>query len=97
EKKPVIFFAFIGEKAYKAVRKMANDLRNKDIYCEIDVTDRSLKSQMKFADKKNALYSVVIGDNEIDSNKAIIKNMLTQETKEVSVDSITRRIIENKI
>jgi histidyl-tRNA synthetase len=97
EKKPVIFFAFIGEKAYKAVRKMANDLRIKDIYCEIDVTDRSLKSQMKFADKKNALYSVVIGDNEIDSNKAIIKNMLTQETKEVSVDSITRRIIENKI
>ena len=97
EKKTVKYFAFIVENEYKAVRKKANDLRIKDIYCEIDVTDRSLKSQMKFADKKNALYSVVIGDNEIDSNKAIIKNMLTQETKEVSVDSITRRIIENKI
>ncbi|MFA5340507.1 MAG: histidine--tRNA ligase [Clostridia bacterium] len=97
EKKPIIFFAYIGDKAYKSARKMANELRLNGMYCEIDINERSLKAQLKYADKKNALYNVVLGDNEIDTNKALIKNMSTQETKEVSVDSITKRIIENKI
>ena len=97
EKNPVIFIAYIGEKAYKVARKIANELRTNGIYCEIDINDRSLKAQLKFADKKNALYNVVLGENEIDTNKAIIKNMSTQEIKEVSIDSITKRIIENKI
>lgn len=97
ENKPIIFLAYIGDKAYKVARNMANELRVKGIYCEIDINEKSLKSQLKFADKKNALYSVVLGDNEIDTNKAVIKNMSTQEIKEVSVDSIIKRIIENKI
>lgn len=96
-KTPVIFIGYIGEKAYKAARTIANELRLKGIYCEIDINDRSLKAQLKFADKKDALYSVVLGDVEIDTNKAIIKNMKTQEAKEVSVDSIVRRVVENII
>ncbi|OQC00254.1 MAG: Histidine--tRNA ligase [Firmicutes bacterium ADurb.Bin099] len=96
-KTPVIFIGYIGEKAYKAARTIANELRLKGIYCEIDINNRSLKAQLKFADKKDALYSVVLGDVEIDTNKAIIKNMKTQEAKEVSVDSIVRRVVENII
>jgi histidyl-tRNA synthetase len=95
--KPLIFFAYIGEKGYQKAREIVNELRSKGIYCEIDVCERSLKAQLKFADKKNIKYCVVLGDNEIDTNKAIIKNMLDQESKEVSVDSIIKRIIENKI
>jgi len=97
EKRPIIFIAYVGEKAYKIARKMVNELRVNGIYCEIDINERSLKAQLKFADKKNALYNVVLGENEIDTNKAVIKNMMTQETKEVSVDSIVKRIIEKKI
>ena len=96
-KTPVIFIGYIGEKAFKVARTIANELRLKGIYCEIDINDRSLKAQLKFADKKDALYSVVLGDAEIDTNKAIIKNMKTQETKEVSIDSIVRRVVENII
>lgn len=95
--RPLIFFAYIGEKGYQKAREIVNELRSKGIYCEIDVCERSLKAQLKFADKKNIKYCVVLGDNEIDTNKAIIKNMLDQESKEVSVDSIVNRIIENKI
>jgi len=53
---------------------------------------RSLKAQMKYADKLGATYTVVIGDNEIESNRAVLKNMKTGEQKDVSLDSILNRL-----
>ena len=87
--------AQVTDTTREEVREIVYDFFSED--CEIDINARSLKAQLKFADKKNALYNVVLGENEIDTNKAIIKNMSTQEIKEVSIDSITKRIIENKI
>lgn len=96
-KKPVLFIAYHGEKAAKLARKLVTELRNNEVYAEFDINSRSLKGQLKFADKKNAKYHIVLGENEIESNKTIIKNMENQETKEISIDSIVKRIIENKI
>ena len=47
---------------------------------------RSLKAQMKYADKLGAKYSVVIGDNEIEQGAANIKNMETGDTQTVKFD-----------
>jgi histidyl-tRNA synthetase len=47
---------------------------------------------MKYADKMNFTYIIVLGDDEIDSNKTVLKNMKTGEQKDVSIDSIVDRL-----
>jgi histidyl-tRNA synthetase len=50
--------------------------------------DRSVKAQMKYADKLGAEYSVILGDDEIESGKAAVKNMRTGEKAEVEIDRL---------
>ena len=46
---------------------------------------RGLKPQMKYADKIGAEFSMVLGDNELETNKVNLKNMATGEQIEVSL------------
>ncbi len=87
-----IFIAPIGKTADIFAEKLVYQLRNAGINAEKDVMGRSLKAQMKYADKIEAAYVVVIGDNEIESNKAVLRNMKTGEGKDVSLDSIVNRL-----
>ena len=48
--------------------------------------DRSLKSQMKYANKLGAKFVLVLGDDEASTNKAKIKNMQTREETEINLD-----------
>ena len=54
---------------------------------------RSVKAQMKYADKIGARYSVIIGDDEISDGVLKLKNMQTGETKNVSADEIDKEIV----
>ena len=47
---------------------------------------RSIKAQMKYADKIGARYTIVVGDNELESGLAQLKNMETGETDEIALD-----------
>ena len=80
-----IYIANIGKKAGIYATKLTQDLRKKGIYVEKDVSERSLKAQFKYADKKNAEYCLTIGEEEIASQKAKIKNMKTGEEIEVNL------------
>jgi histidyl-tRNA synthetase len=86
-----IFLASIGKKADRFAERLVYELRINGINAEKDLLNRSLKSQMKYADKLGASYVVVLGDEEIDTNRAILKNMKTGENKDVSLDSILDR------
>lgn len=88
-----IFISTIGANANRYAGKLVNELRAKGISAEKDLMDRSLKAQMKYADKLGATYTVIIGDDEINSNKAILKNMKTSEQKDISLDTITDRLV----
>lgn len=87
---PDIFVATIGENASLTAQKLVYDLRNKGLWAERDLCDRSVKAQMKYANKLGAGYSIVIGDDEVANSKASLKNMDTgKETiVELSCDSI---------
>ena len=58
-------------------------------YTHLDVykrqVGRSLKAQMKYADKLGAKFSLVLGDSELEEQKAKVKNMATGEQKEISL------------
>lgn len=87
--KTVLFIATIGEMAEKYAERLVFNLRMQGIAVERDVTGRSLKAQMKYADKMGALYTVVIGENEVLTNSAMLKNMKTGEETEISLNPVS--------
>jgi histidyl-tRNA synthetase len=93
---PDIYIGAIGERAGQVAEKLTWQLRSKNIYCIKDIMGRSVKAQMKYADKLNVRYTLILGDNEIDSNKARLKDMKTGETKDISLDTLIDRLVKNK-
>ncbi|PIS27850.1 MAG: histidine--tRNA ligase [Candidatus Marinimicrobia bacterium CG08_land_8_20_14_0_20_45_22] len=73
--KPLLYIVSLGESARRAGFVLTADLRRKGITCEMDFLRRSMKSQMREADKKNAKWVVIIGDDEINKNIVILKDM----------------------
>ncbi|MBQ7128375.1 MAG: histidine--tRNA ligase, partial [Clostridia bacterium] len=81
-----IYIATMGEKAKMKAIELCKTLRDEGFSAVTDYSDRGIKAQMKYANKIGAKFSIVIGDNEIDSGKATLKNMLTGENTEVEID-----------
>lgn len=80
-----LYIASMGEQAQIKAFNLTKEVREAMINVECDIVGRSLRAQMKYADKIGAKFSIVIGDNEIAENKAMLKNMETGERTEVSL------------
>jgi len=85
---PDIYIATIGNEADLYAEKLVYNLRCNGISSEKDRMARSLKAQMKYADKINAKYSIVLGDDEINSGKGRLKNMQNGETKDIEINDL---------
>ena len=81
-----LYIATVGDKAEVFATNLVTDLRYGDVIAEKDICGRSLKAQFKYADKIGAMYVITIGDDEVETKTAKIKNMRTGEEKEVSLD-----------
>ena len=81
-----LYIASMGENASVFAMKLASDLRSEGFAAESDLIGRSLKAQMKYADKIGAKYSMVIGDNELAEGRAKVKNMSTGETADLDLN-----------
>lgn len=88
-KKCDLFLASMGDKANVEAARLALDLRNEGLSAQFDTFGRGLKAQMKFADKLGALYTVVLGDTELETRKAQLKNMKDGTLTEISLDDFT--------
>jgi len=64
---------------------MLDNLRKAGLKAAIDYNNRSVKGQMKAADRLNANYTVIIGDNELEQGFATIRNMKSGEEKEIEL------------
>lgn len=80
-----IYIAGIGEKAQIKAFELVKEIRSASLFAEGDIVGRGLKAQMKYADKIGAKYSMVLGDNEIETQKATLKNMQNGEKHEISI------------
>lgn len=97
-KKCDIYIAPMGENAALAATKICTMLRDEGFCALTDVTGRGLKAQMKYADKIGAELSCVIGDNEIETKKCVIKDMTTGETREAEIpDGILAAVYDTKL
>lgn len=91
-----VYIAAIGQEAEKVGIQIQTELRNNDFLADMDLQNRSLKSQMKQAGKLNALFTVIIGSNEIESGKAVVKNMESGTQEEVPFDQVVNYIVTKK-
>ncbi len=83
-----LYIVSVGEEAKRFSLKTAIALRKKNFKCETDLLNRSVKSQMKEANRLNAEYVIVIGNEELESNEAKLKRMSDGIEIDVSVDKI---------
>ena len=82
----MLYIATMGDAAKVKAFELIKQVRSCGMIAETDVIGRGLRAQMKYADKIDARYSIVLGDNEIEQNTAKVKNMETGDTAEVTLD-----------
>ena len=68
--------------------KLASDLRKNGINTEIFLNDKKLKAKMKYADKLEIPYVIVVGEDEVNSGVVKVKNMKTGEQIESSIEDV---------
>ena len=85
--RPVVYIASLGARAAVKGLEIAERLRCAGRFAECDVVGRSLKAQMKYANKIGAKYTLIIGDSEIEAGRAQLRNMENGEQTEVALDS----------
>lgn len=85
--KPDLFIVALGEKATLKALEIAKDMREEGFSALLDLNQRSIRAQMKYADKLGAKFNVVIGDNEVENKIAKLKNMQTGEETEINLDT----------
>jgi histidyl-tRNA synthetase len=89
-----LFIATLGEQAQKFAFTLTNELRRAGIVAEMDYADKSLKSQLKRADKLNSSFALIIGDKEIEGKKVVLRNMQTKDQQTIPLDDLLKSIIK---
>ncbi len=85
--RPDLFIVAMGEKATLKAVEIAKDMRDEGFSVVYDLNGRSLRAQMKYADKLGTKFNVVIGDNEVDNKVVTLKDMATGESSEINLDT----------
>lgn len=80
-----VYIAPLGENASLPAFVLVQELKKLGIAAETDICGRSLKAQMKYADKAGASYVIVVGDDEIEKNCAELRNMANGERAQVEL------------
>ncbi|MBR5459537.1 MAG: histidine--tRNA ligase [Clostridia bacterium] len=88
DESPDLYIASMGDTARAKSFEMTEALRSLGKRALFDQVGRSVKAQMKYADKMGAKYSMVLGDSELEGGKAILKNMQNGESCEIEIANI---------
>ena len=89
-----LYIASMGDKAYKKAFEIASELRDKGVKAEIDHAGRGIKAQFKYADKIRAENVVTLGDNELSTGVAQIKNMADGKLTEIKISDISSYFVK---
>ncbi|MBO4860426.1 MAG: histidine--tRNA ligase [Clostridia bacterium] len=82
-----LYIAPLGGDAVTAATLLCQQLRTRGVRCETDITGRSAKAQLKYADKSGHTYVAVIGTDELAAGKCELKNLRTGEKTGTALDA----------
>ena len=91
-----LYLAPMGEAAVRRCFAIASRLREGGVAVEFDVAGRGLKAQMKYADKLGARYVIVVGDSELETGMAKLKDMESGEASDITLDDSLYTTLYNK-
>ncbi|MBE9529870.1 MAG: histidine--tRNA ligase [Proteobacteria bacterium] len=91
-KTPDIYLAALGEKSLSLAFEWKSALCLEGVKTEMDFGDKSLKSQMKRADRLGAKHVLIVGDNEIKQGSVILRNMTTKEQVTIPIEHVVENI-----
>lgn len=83
-----VYVAPLGDTAKEVCFKLTHDLRQQGMVVETDYLSKSMKAQMKAADKNHARYTVIIGDDELANNVAVVRDMHNSSQENVPLDEV---------
>jgi histidyl-tRNA synthetase len=86
--KPKVYFIALNDEAKDTAFGIMTKLRKKGISCETDLLGRSMKAQMREANKLNAEYVCIIGEDELHKSRATLKKMSDGSQADVEFDEI---------
>lgn len=92
---PALYLAPLGEAGKTEAIRLATELRSRGLYVETDIVGRGLKAQMKYANKLGAVYSMVLGDDEVNARRARVKRMEDGAETELSLDDLGEFLCQN--
>ncbi len=87
-RKPELFIAALGENVDQLMFQWMIALRKLGLWVELDYSGKGLKSQMKKAGRLEAQHVLMVGDDEVRTRKAILRNMNTREQTSVDFDNL---------
>ena len=87
-----VYVATIGEAAYKKGFEIVADLRKNGLATDLDYEEKSLKGQLRRADKCGVRFVVIIGEDEINKGKAAVRDMKTKQQKEVEFGDLVNSL-----
>jgi len=93
---PTLYVVWVGEKARDWAFPLVHRLRKKNIAVELEGEARSLKSQMRRADKFKAKSVLIVGDDELAQGKAVLRDMASKRQDEISLDRIEAELTARK-
>ena len=89
-----VYIGSMGEAGLMRAQALTFALRKSGVKADCDTVERSVKAQMKYANKIGAKYSVILGDSELESGKVQLKEMETGEAEEVAVADLVEILKE---
>ncbi|MCK4240760.1 MAG: histidine--tRNA ligase [Candidatus Atribacteria bacterium] len=87
-----IFVAKVSEINTDIAFKLLQKIRNAGLSADMDYSAKSLKSQMRLANKIGVRYTIIIGEKELSKNMVTLRNMKTKEQKEVKIDNLINEL-----
>mgnify|MGYP001399412804 FL=1 len=87
-----LYIVGLGDTVRPVVVKLAEDLRQNNIRTNFDPLRRSLKAQMREANKADARYAILIGDQELESGEVELKDLSTGDQEKIALDKLVDHI-----
>jgi histidyl-tRNA synthetase len=93
---PSLFVVWVGEKARDWAFPVVHRLRRSGISVELEGAARSMKSQMRRADKLKAVSVLIVGEDELAKGKAMLRDMVSKQQTEIKLDEIESELAARK-
>ena len=91
--KPDVFVVQATESAFKLCQQIVRDLRAAGVVTLVDIDGKSMKSQLRQADKSGAAVALILGEDELAKGTVQLRKLGSSEQFEVPIDGLVSRVL----